>query len=172
MQKGRSWFQVIDSIAEWSGKVLCFLLVVMVVIVTYEVIMRYVFNAPTIWVHETGMFILVGMGFLAGANTFLHGEHVNVDILRKRIPPRAGAIIDLVVWLFFFLFCGIMLWQGSLLFWSALKFGQQTESAFASYLWPVKLTIPIGAALILLQGLSRYVRTFRTAIKGTAEGSQ
>jgi len=172
MQKGRSWFQVIDSISEWSGKVLSFLLLAMVGIVTYEVIMRYAFNRPTLWVHETSMFMLVGIGFLAGAYTFLYKEHVDVDILRKRIPPRAGAIIDLVIWLFFFLFCGIMLWQGSLLFWSALTVGQQTESAFAPYLWPAKLTIPIGAALILLQGMSKYVRTFRTAIKGTAEDSQ
>lgn len=166
MQKSKSPLTIIDKISTWSGKILSFLLLVMTAIVVFEVIMRYAFNAPTIWVNELSSYLLVAMGFLAGAWVLFNDEHVNVDIIRRRFSPRKGAIVDLVTYLFFFLFVGIMLWQGSRLTGQSIAWKEHSDSAWAPYLWPIKLTIPVGAGLILLQGLAKYIRIFRFAVTG------
>ncbi len=93
----------IDQVAIWSGRLTCWLLVPLVLGLTYEVVARYLFNAPTIWAYDL-TFMLYGTFFMLGAAFALQRKgHVRTDMYYDRWSPRRQAMIDLVCYLLVFL---------------------------------------------------------------------
>ena len=88
LQVHNRFTRAIDALSKWSGIFVAFWTVNAVCAYFYEVVMRYIFNQPTIWVHES-CFLLFGMQYLlAGAYTLLTGGHVRVDVMYIKLPPR------------------------------------------------------------------------------------
>ncbi len=155
---GKGIFGAIDRLSLFTGEFVAFWSVIAVFAYYYEVIVRYVFNSPTNWVHE-GMFLMFGMQYLiAGAYAMLTESHVRVDIFYAKFTPRGKAITDLITSVFFFIFAGTLLWTGMIF--AADSIGQREVSftEWAIQYWPVKMTIVIGAALLILQGISKLAR--------------
>ncbi len=163
----KRFLSIIDTISDWSGKIICFLAIPMIGIIVYDAIARYAFNAPTNWAYETVTFLFAGFGILGGAYVLYRRAHVGMDIIYSRLSPRRQAILDLLTSFFFFLFCSILLWKGAEYAWTSLKLRETTTSAFAPPLYVIKMTIPLGAFLIILQGIAKFVRDLRTAIVGS-----
>jgi len=157
---------MIDSISEWTGKIVSFLIIVIIGVTIWEVILRYVFNAPTIWAFDAAYLIFGAYGVLGGAYTLYLKGHVNVDILYGRFPLRVRAIVDLGTSIFFFLFCGLLLWKGGEMAWDSLKIMERGSSAWNPPIYPIKLTIPIGVFLLLLQGIAKFIRDLVMATTG------
>ena len=93
---GNRLTRVLDWLSEQSGVFVALWTVNAVCAYFFEVVARYIFNAPTIWVHQAS-FLMFGMQYLlAGAFAYLHGDHVRVDVLYvkfpKRGPGRAGRV--------------------------------------------------------------------------------
>ncbi len=158
--------KIIDSISEWSGKTFAYLLWPGVAVLVYEVVARYVFNAPTIWAHGMTQRIFAVYYFICGAYISLHRAHINMDIIYNRVSPRKRAILDILGFMFFFAFCGVLLWYGSRYAWSSLIRLEPCNTPFRAPLYPVKLVIPIGALLIILQELAILWRNFYIAFTG------
>lgn len=78
-------------------------------------------------------------------------------------PLKVKAILDLITSIFFVLFCGVLIWKGWLMAWDSLMMLERTQSAFAPPLYPIKFVIPIGAGLLMLQGLVKFIRDLSTA---------
>ncbi|MFC1870853.1 TRAP transporter small permease subunit [Chloroflexota bacterium] len=159
--------KIIDRISELVGKAASFLVLPLAGVMGYDVIARYVFNAPTIWAHETTTFLFGALSILGIAYTLKVNGHINVDIIHKRFSPRARAIVDIVTSLLFFSFCSVLLWKGFEMAWSSLivlEFSARTP--WEPPIYPIKMTMPIAAFLLLLQGLAKFIRDLTTAIKG------
>ncbi|MFL5033809.1 MAG: TRAP transporter small permease subunit [Microvirga sp.] len=124
----------------------------------YEVIARFVFNSPTNWVHES-MFLMYGMQYmLAGAYAYREDQHVRVDVFYAQFTPRWKAIADIITSLFFFIFIGTMFWTGWRFASDAINNNEVSFTEWGVQYWPVKLAIPIGAGLLLLQGLAKLIK--------------
>jgi TRAP-type mannitol/chloroaromatic compound transport system permease small subunit len=124
----------------------------------YEVVARFVFNSPTNWVHES-MFLMFGMQYmLSGAYAYREDQHVRVDVLYTKLSTRGKAVADIVSSVFFFIFAMTLLWTGWRFAADAVGNGETSFTEWGIQYWPVKLTIPIGAALIILQGVSKLVK--------------
>jgi len=124
----------------------------------YEVIARFAFNSPTNWVHES-MFLMYGMQYmLAGAYAYHADQHVRVDVIYVKFSPRGRAIADIITSLFFFIFILTLLWTGSKFAMDAIGNSEVSFTEWSVQYWPVKLMIPIGAALLALQGLARLIK--------------
>lgn len=124
----------------------------------YEVIARYVFNSPTNWVHES-MFLMFGMQYMiSGAYAYREDQHVRVDVVYAKLSPRGKAIADIISSIFFFIFTLTMLWTGWRFANDAIGMGEHSFTEWGIQYWPVKLMIPVGAALIVLQGLSKLIK--------------
>jgi TRAP-type mannitol/chloroaromatic compound transport system permease small subunit len=162
----KRFLNLIDKINDQGGKIISFLVIFMIGAMTYEVIARYIFDSPTIWSRETVQFLLGGYAILGGAYVFRHQGHVNMDILYSRLPPRWRAVADLITSGFFFLFCGVLLWFGAKYAWKSWDLGETTGSTWAPPEYFIKTTIPIGAFLIILQGLAKFIRDLMTVIRG------
>ena len=157
----------IDLVSEWSGKLVSILIFFVAFFLLYDVVMRYVFNAPTIWAHELSLHLFGAYAVLAGPYVLRYHQHVKVDIIYLRFSPRGRAIIDSFTYLLFFLFIGLLFWYGYVIAERAVELRQTVSpSPWASPLWPVKLTVPLAAFLMLAQGLAHYIRTLTLAITG------
>jgi TRAP-type mannitol/chloroaromatic compound transport system permease small subunit len=156
----------IDRLNYWVARIVSWSVVVIIAATVYEVIMRYIFNSPTIWVFEFN-YLLHGPYFLLlGAYTFAINGHVNVDVFYGRFKPRVKAIIDLFTMPLFFFFIGMMFIYGGQFFLNSFSFRENLSSAWAPPVYPVKIIIPLAAALIMLQGIAKYIRCLHLAITG------
>ena len=156
--EGNRFTKVIDKISEYSGVFIALWTVNAVIAYFYEVVMRYIFNMPTIWVHEAS-FLLFGMQYLmVGAYALLHGAHVRVDILYVKLPERGRVGMDIFTSVFFFIFAFALIGTSWVFFASSYGMGETTLETWGIQYWPVKLLMLTGAVLITLAGLSKLIK--------------
>lgn len=158
---------IIDSVSEWSGRLISVFAFLLTFFLLYDVIARFAFNAPTIWCHELALHCFGAYAVLSGAYVIRHNGHVKIDLIYNLFSRRGRAIIDCFTYPFFFLFIGLLFWYGLQIGIRSFELNQTVSpSPFASPLWPVKLTVPLAAFLMLLQGLAEYIRTLTLAFTG------
>ena len=148
----------IERISEWSGRLAAWLTLASVLILTYEVVARYVFHHPTLWAHDTSTLLFGVLYALTGAYAMYTKNHVGVDVLYARLSPRARAALDVATSVVFFLFVGAFFWHGWKFF--LVSFTRREFSLNNQYIpvYPAKFAIPAGAFLLLLQGVAKLLQ--------------
>ena len=149
---------VIDSVNDRVGNLLSYFLLLFFVLLLVEVVLRYFFNSPTVWSNELAQMLFGAYAILAGGYILSTGGHVNVDILYSRLSKKSRAALDIFTSSLFFLFCGMLLVYGGSLAWDSLARFEHSQSAWNPPLYPAKLTIPLAALLLMLQGLAKLIR--------------
>ncbi|MEY2994176.1 MAG: hypothetical protein RL357_1111 [Pseudomonadota bacterium] len=164
--------RALDWISDRSGLFVALWSVNAVLAYTYEVTARYLFNMPTIWVHESS-FLLFGMQYmLGGAYGLLHGSHVRVDVIYTRLTRRTQAAIDVFTSVFFFIFVIAMCTTGTRFFLESVAMDERSVETWQIQYWPVKGMMLLGAILIVLAGIARLIkdiRTFENSLKSEAQ---
>ena len=153
----------IDALSTATGWLAGWLIIPMTLAVTYEVIARYAFNAPTMWAYDTTYMLFSTQFMLAAAYTLLRGGHIRTDVFYERWSARTRATVDAVSYvLFFFPGMAFVLYAGSVEAWQAWQIGERSDwSPWRPVLYPLKAVIPLTAALMLLQGFSELVKCVR-----------
>jgi len=163
-----AFVRAVDGFALWSGRLFCWLALPLVGGLTYEVFARYAFNAPTIWAYDVA-YMLYGTHFMLGASyTLYRGGHIRTDIFYQGWRPRTRGIVDATLYLFLF-FPGM-----ALFFWMGLQEALQSwdirevsdASAWRPPIYPFKTVIPLAALLLIVQGLSEFLKSAHLALKG------
>lgn len=156
---------IVDSISEWSGRFASWLIFPMAALIVFETLSRSIFNSPTKWAEESSQMLFGALFIIAGACALRYRDHVNMDIVYNHFPPRMKAIVDLLTSILFFLICGSLLWKGGqMALISVMRQEHSIVSVWAPPIYPLKLTMPIAAFLILLQGLAKFIRDLNIAI--------
>lgn len=156
----------IEQLNNAIGRLVAVSLLAMVVLVVWEVMLRYVFNAPTTWGNELITFIFAGYIMLGGGYTLLHRDHVSMDILYSHLSRRKQAILDVLTAAFVLIYCAVLLRETTIMTLDALRTGQRASSDWSPPLFPVYLLFSIGAALILLQAIAKLFRDLHLAFTG------
>jgi TRAP-type mannitol/chloroaromatic compound transport system permease small subunit len=157
----------IDFISEWSGKAVGFLLLPIVGVMVFEVVSRYAFNAPTIWSTDIVVILAGTLYIIGGAYTHYLRGHINVETLYNLLSPRWQTLTRVLLHFpLFVLYVGVLLWGGTEFAWSSMMEGEHAGSLWNPIVWPYKMMLPLGALLILLQGLAQFVRDVRTLVTG------
>ena len=170
----RKTVHILDSISQWSGRVICVFCLTLVLLLTYEVFMRYVLNSPTIFSYE----VATMMGFTIGAGglayTHLHHGHVRVDVFWRLLSPRGKAIADIVGSLIFFFPLIITVTYFSAA-WTQVSFIDH-EVMTKTYLyppaWPVRAVMALGFFMFIPQGISKFIRDVYTVKRVEMEGTE
>ena len=155
----KTYVRVIDRVSGYTGLFAMYLIFVMIGILAYATITK-VFFFPSIWTVEMAQFVMVAYFMLGGGFTLREDEHVRMDLLYAAWPARRKAGTDLITGaaLIFFL---VMLQVGgiaSLIY--AFQYWEKGFSAWAPYMWPVKVGINIGLFLTLLQAIAIWLKDF------------
>jgi TRAP-type mannitol/chloroaromatic compound transport system permease small subunit len=150
--------RAIGAINGFAGRYVAYWSVLAVAAYYFEVVARYIFNSPTNWVHES-MFLMFGMQYLlSGGYVLREDSHVRVDVIYERFSERTKAIIDLVTSISFFIFTVTLLVTGWIFAADSIGVWEVSFTEWGIQYWPVKLAIPIGAALIVLQGITMVIQ--------------
>jgi TRAP-type mannitol/chloroaromatic compound transport system permease small subunit len=157
---------IIGKTNEWLGKAASYLLVAMMGTICYEVVVRYFFGRPTTWSLELNTYLLCYYCMLGGGFTLLRDGHVSVDIVYGRFSTKTKAILSCVTSIFFFMFAVVLLWTGVDLAYDAFRYQETSGSILDWPLFPSKVLVPVGAALLLLQGIVKFINDLVTAITG------
>ncbi|MFZ7126455.1 MAG: TRAP transporter small permease subunit [Desulfobacterales bacterium] len=155
--------EIIDRISLFAATIGAFFIAAAIIMLIPEVISRYIFNHSFLFVHDIAIWLCGAMYLLGGAYTLQKNGHVNVDIIYSRFRPRTQALLNLIAYPLFCAFCGVLAWEGSKLFWDSFQVFEKTVTPWGGPVWLFKLTLPLGACLILLQGFAKFVRDIRVA---------
>jgi TRAP-type mannitol/chloroaromatic compound transport system permease small subunit len=160
--------RAIDGFTDRTGTVFSWLTMVLVLAVSYEVIARYVFNAPTIWVFDV-TYMSYGALFMLGAAYALHkGAHIRTDFFWETFSTRKKGLIDTISYLLFF-FPGLALilvisFHEAIYSWQINETSDQT--AWRPILYPFKAVVPLACLLLLVQGISELLKSLYMARTG------
>jgi TRAP-type C4-dicarboxylate transport system permease small subunit len=129
--------------------------VFMVVSISYDVVMRYIFLAPTIWALEVNTFLLMFVCLLPAADTLAAGTQIHVTFLTDRLPPAIRGKIEWVADLAGILSCGVMTWKGLAMAWTAYQHNDRMSTSLGTPLVIPYLFIPVGFGLLGLMYAAR-----------------
>lgn len=144
-----------EAAIEWIGRITSLLIFALIAILLYGVIARYVLNSPNSWTSELSGMLYACYFLLGGSYALLKSDHVSVNILRNRFSPRAGAVVDLFTWTFFYIFIGVIFWLGLDYAKDSIARMERSHSVWQPYIWPIKMMLPLSALLMLLAGVRK-----------------
>jgi len=162
----RRFVSAVDTINEWVGNHALYLIPLLMLVIVYEVVVRYIFNKPTKWGLETSQFIFCASIALAGGYTLLLRRHVNVDILYNRWKPKVKAIADIVTGPVLLYFVGILLKLTVEATIDSYRYWERAASFWRPPLFPIYTIMTIGVALVFLQGFAQLIANIITLITG------
>ena len=151
--------RAIDAVNERIGRAVLWLVLAVTLISAANALMRYGFGmSSNAWL-EIQWYLFGAIFLLAAGYTLKHNGHVRVDVLYGRWPPRARAWIDLLGTALFLLpLCVLMVWLSWHGFIESFQRGELSSDAGGLIRWPVRLLIPLGFALLGLQGVSELIK--------------
>jgi TRAP-type C4-dicarboxylate transport system permease small subunit len=155
----RAWDRLIDALAFAAA----LLLGAMALHISYDVVLRYFFNAPTSWSNDLSEYSLVWATFLAAPWLVRRGGHVRIDILCERLSPGAGRILAAAVAALAAGVCAIGAWQTGLETWDYYRRGIMLAKVWAVPQWLPYAAMPIGFALMSVEFLRSVERAARGA---------
>lgn len=136
---------------------------VLALLISFDVLMRYFFNRPQLLVDELGPFLLLLVIFGAAAQTYRVGGHVRVDLVTSHLPPPVRAWLRLLNLALGLVFLAVVIWVTGQSALTAYRYGR--VSAVLLYpLWVPMLLIPAGLflmALCMVETLRRQLRAVR-----------
>jgi TRAP-type mannitol/chloroaromatic compound transport system permease small subunit len=159
MESLRSLIQTINFINRWTGRICSVSIAVLVILTVVEVILRRIFNSPTIWSFEVtkqiyGFYFMILAGY-----TLLKDSHVSVDILYTKFGKKQKCLLDVLTYaIFFFPFTFAVFYKGIGFAKESWAVYETSWSVFAPPLYPIKTVIPVTGLLLILQGFAIFVQ--------------
>lgn len=149
----------IDAIGEYLGVVASWLVLLACLVSAGNATIRYLIsNSSNAWL-ELQWYMFGGMVLLGAAYTLKVNEHVRVDLIYGMVSDRTRHWIDLLGGAVFLMpMCLIMIWFTWPWFWQSWALNESSNNAGGLVRWPIKLLLPVGFGLILLQGISEMIK--------------
>lgn len=156
----------VDRLSDLLLRSMAVLVLPMALMLFYEVVSRYCFNAPTIWAQDMAIFFFAYIGILSGAGVMREDRHIRVDVLYSRLSPRVRASLDsvfLILALFFLASVAIVCWEEGL---KAIEQGRSRSTEWAPPIGHVFIAVAAGAAMLWLQTFANWLRALVFAVGG------
>lgn len=155
----QSFLLAVDRFSTWIGKACAWSVVLLTMLISWEVFSRYVLNRPHAWVLDAQIMLYGLLFMMAGAYTLSKNGHVRGDVLYGFLRPRTQAIVDLTLYILFFLPGVVALtWAGWTYANESLAIREQTFNADPIPVYPFKFVIPVSGFVLLLQGFVEIIR--------------
>ncbi|MEM7529680.1 MAG: TRAP transporter small permease [Pseudomonadota bacterium] len=120
---------------------------------TYEVVARYFFTAPTIWAAELSQLCLIWGTLLAMAQVLARGRHIAVDAVAAQLPRPVRRLTETLAMAVIAGFAAITAAYGWTIFWDSFERGRTTGSMLDLPAWLAELPVPLGCAVLFVQAL-------------------
>jgi TRAP-type mannitol/chloroaromatic compound transport system permease small subunit len=150
----------IEGLSQWVGKAFGWCILILTFSVSYEVFVRYVLNAPTVWAFDMMVQMYGALFLMAGPYALAQDGHVRADVLYRLFSVRWQARLDFVLYILFF-FPGMMAlfwygWEIASDSWRYQEVSWNSPARIQIYFF--KTLIPVAGVLLMLQGLAEMMR--------------
>ena len=152
-----------DKIVKYSGYLASALFIAIGFIVSYEVIMRYLFNSPTIWVNEVSRFLQIWATYLALTYSFHKNDFIRITVIYDRLNENGKKILDFISFIFILIFSCFVVYYGWLIAYDSLKVGRTSSTILDVPSFLTELAIPLCFAFLVLRVILeaiKYIRNF------------
>ena len=164
----------IDKFSKWTGNIVCWITVPLILGMVYEVLARKFFLAPTIWAYDISRF-LYGALFMLGAGYALSkGVHIRADFLYRNFKVKTQGAVDFTLYLLFY-FPGLLVFlymTTGFLQESIMRGERGMDTTWMPYMWPIKTCLWFGIVFLLIQGVSELFKSYYAATKGKWPGEK
>jgi TRAP-type C4-dicarboxylate transport system permease small subunit len=147
--------RVVNGLSAFAGYVSALSILAATLIIVEQVVVRYVFNMPTVWQVETSVYLLIAATFLGAPYGLKENAHINIDMLIIHLSRRTREWLDLGTSFIALAFCLFLAWRGSAMWWDAYEGGWKSSGIFSFPLVYPYALLPLGMALTSLQYLVR-----------------
>ena len=160
----------IDKFSKMTGNIVCWILIPLILAMTYEVIARKFFLAPTIWAYDISRF-LYGAFFMLGAGYALSkGVHIRADFLYRNFKVKNQGLIDII---FYFPGLIVFLYMTTGFLQESIMRGERgMDTTWMPYMWPIKSCLWLGIVFLLVQGISELFKSYHAMTKGKWPGKE
>jgi TRAP-type mannitol/chloroaromatic compound transport system permease small subunit len=154
----RAYVRYVDAVNGVLGYFVMYLALVMMGLLLFASLTRYVFNVPFVWIIEMSQFLMAAYYILGGGYSMQQDAHVRMDVLYERWRPRTRAFMDSITAFFLVFYLVIMTYGGISSSAYSLKYNQTNYSAWAPPMAPIKVIMTVGIVLMLLQAIAIFFR--------------
>ncbi|SHG06604.1 TRAP transporter small permease subunit [Ornithinibacillus halophilus] len=163
----KAWNKVenfIDSLSEWLGKIGWVIIFYVMAFGLFDVIMRYFFDSPSLWISTTIQYAMVLLACVSGAYALNSGSFVKLDIFYEKFPPKVKAIVDILTFSLTFLYLYVLITKGIEAAQASFMLKQETPTAVPIPLYHLKAIIPFAAFCVLLVAIKKLVIDVRIVL--------
>ena len=153
--------RLIAFLSDIFGKLAAWMFFAIGAMITYEVVARYVFLAPTIWAEEMSRFFQLWAVYLATAYVLKHKNLIRITLLVDRLGDRGRRWAEALTLAWVAIFSGIAIWYGMVIMIDSIVLGRVSSTMLGVPKWMAEASIPIGFTLLLLQCLAEGVHLWR-----------
>ena len=154
----RLYVRYVDAVNRVVGNVVMYLALVMLAVLLFGSLTRYVFNVPFVWIVEMAQFLMAAYYILGGGYSLQLDAHVRMDVWYEHWKPKRRAFIDTITVFCMLFYLGVMIYGGISSSAYSLKYNQANYSAWAPPMAPIKIIMTIGFVLMFLQGVSIFFK--------------
>lgn len=154
--------KTIDFIAEMMGRIGWLLIIYLMVFGVTDVFLRYVLNAPSLWISTTLQVAMVLLACVGGIYALNDNAFVKLDLFYANFSPKKKAVCDLITVVFTLLFLGVLVWKGYQAAKLSIMLNQHTPTSIPIPIYPLKVFFPITGVIMLLVVLKKVVNDIRT----------
>lgn len=163
-----SIIHAIESLSIWVGRAFGWCIMILTFSVSYEVFVRYVLNAPTVWAFDMMVQMYGALFLMAGAYALAQDSHVRGDVLYRLLPVRWQASVDFTLYiLFFFPAMLALVWYGTEIAADSWRYKEVSWNSPARIqIYFFKTLIPFAGGLLILQGFAETLRCWKAMRTG------
>jgi TRAP-type mannitol/chloroaromatic compound transport system permease small subunit len=161
----RLYVSCVDATNRVVGNLVMYLALVMLAILLFGSLTRYVFNVPVVWIIEMTQFLMAAYYILGGGYSMQLDTHVRMDVWYERWKPGTRAFVDSITVFCLIFYLGVMIYGGVMSSAYSLKYNQTNYSAWAPPMAPIKIIMTVGFVLMLLQAFSIFFKDLAKVLK-------
>ena len=154
-----------DKLVIYSGYLASALFITIGFIVSYEVIMRYLFNSPTIWVNEVSRFLQIWATYLALTYSFHKNDFIRITVIYDRLNDKGKKILDFISFIFILIFSSFVVYYGWLIAYDSLKVGRTSSTILDVPSFLTEVAIPLCFAFLVLRVILEAIKYIRNFVK-------
>ena len=156
----------LDGISRRVGQTVCWLTIPIFAAMVYEIFVRYAFTAPTLWAYDFSRMTCGAMFMLGAGHALMRGIHIRADFLYRHWPARVQGAVDTTLYLaLYFPAMILFFWFSGEYAWDAFTRDERVDdTAWRPLAWPARAAMPVGAALLILQGVSETLKSLHAAL--------
>ena len=154
-----------DKLVKYSGYLASALFITIGFIVSYEVIMRYLFNSPTIWVNEVSRFLQIWATYLALTYSFHKNDFIRITVIYDRLNDKGKKILDFISFIFILIFSSFVVYYGWLIAYDSLKVGRTSSTILDVPSFLTEVAIPLCFAFLVLRVVLEAIKYIRDFVK-------